>query len=290
MNYFPFHLGDYAAATLHLSLLEDAVLCRMLRRYYLDEQPLPADVAEVARRVGARNADELQAVDLVLREFFTLTPEGWRQARADREIAAYRAAAERGRAGAKARWEQADLVSEADLSTTTAGNANQEPTTKNQKPAAARRVDKSKKAKPTPATAEAARTVCELLQVMGMTDAQPDDELLHELLAAGVPTQEFVAAALRSGHADHPFRYALKAVQGRFDAQQRPGNPAQYDLLTLYGHTVLPAVANDHVRTQEYLSRLSLTDDQRATAQAAARRIREDLLLGTKKKESAHAC
>jgi uncharacterized protein YdaU (DUF1376 family) len=289
MNYFPFHLGDYAAATLHLSLLEDAVLCRMLRRYYLDEQPLPADVAEVARRVGARNADELRAVDLVLREFFTLTPEGWRQSRADREIAAYRAAAERGRAGAKARWEQTDLVG--DLSTAPASNANQEPGTKNQKPAAARRVDKSKKTKATPATAEAARTVCELLQAVGLADTQPDDELLHELLTAGVPNEEFVACALRSGHADHPFRYALKAVKGRLDAQQRPADQRQYDLLTLYGHTVVEAGANDHARTQEYLSRLSLTDDQRAATVAEARRIREELSLGTssKKKESEHA-
>ncbi|MDZ5456972.1 YdaU family protein [Azohydromonas lata] len=280
MNYFPFHLGDYAAATLHLSLIEDALLCRMLRRYYLDEKPLPADVAEVARRVGARNADELQAVDLVLREFFTLTPDGWRQARADREIAAYRAAAERGRAGAKARWEQSELLD--DLSTGVPGNANQEPGTKNQKPAAARRVDKAKKAKATPAMAEAAGAVCEVLRAVGLNDADPQEPLLHELLASGVTAQDLVAVAVRAGHADHPFRYTLKAAKGRISSQPEG---RECDLLTLYGHTVIDAGAADHARTQDYLSRLLLSDDQRAKAQAEARRIREELSLGKKSKK-----
>lgn len=35
MNYFPFHVGDYAAHTAHLEPLEDLAYRRMLDAYYL---------------------------------------------------------------------------------------------------------------------------------------------------------------------------------------------------------------------------------------------------------------
>lgn len=90
MNYYEHHIGDYAAATAHLSLLEDAVYSRMLRRYYLQEGPLPSDSRQVARLVGARSQDELDAVEAVLSEFFDLQEDGWHQKRADEDIARYR--------------------------------------------------------------------------------------------------------------------------------------------------------------------------------------------------------
>lgn len=89
MHYFEHHIGDYSAATLHLSLIEDAVYSRMLRRYYLTEAPLPADWRQVARFVGARSDEEMEAVKAVLAEFFTLESDGYRQKRADAEIAAF---------------------------------------------------------------------------------------------------------------------------------------------------------------------------------------------------------
>ncbi|MGX9958553.1 YdaU family protein [Xanthomonas euvesicatoria] len=91
MNYFEHHIGDYAAATAHLSLLEDAVYSRLLRRYYLQEEPLPVEVRLVARLVGARAAEEVEAVQVVLEEFFTLQEDGWHNKRADEEIARYQA-------------------------------------------------------------------------------------------------------------------------------------------------------------------------------------------------------
>ena len=51
MRHFPHHIGDYAAATAHLSFMEDAAYHRLLRRYYQDEKPLPADLAAVQRLV-----------------------------------------------------------------------------------------------------------------------------------------------------------------------------------------------------------------------------------------------
>lgn len=89
MNYYEHHIGDYAAATSHLSLVEDAVYSRMLRRYYMQEAPLPSDWRQIARLVGARVDVDLEAVQAVLSEYFTLTDDGYRQKRADELIASF---------------------------------------------------------------------------------------------------------------------------------------------------------------------------------------------------------
>lgn len=97
MRHFAHNIGDYAAATAHLSFVEDAAYHRLLRRYYQDEKPLPAALTDCQRLVGARSKDEREAVRVVLEEFFTLQADGWHQARADREIEVYRAKAEAAR-------------------------------------------------------------------------------------------------------------------------------------------------------------------------------------------------
>lgn len=84
MNYYPFHVGDYTAHTAHLEPLEDLAYRRMLDAYYLREEPMPADPKDVARLIRMRgNLDE---VETVLREYFTLCEDGWRQGRCDAEI------------------------------------------------------------------------------------------------------------------------------------------------------------------------------------------------------------
>lgn len=70
MKYYAHNIGDYAAATAHLSILEDGLYRRMLDWYYLDEQPLPADKRAIYKRIRASSAEERQAVDDVLAEFF----------------------------------------------------------------------------------------------------------------------------------------------------------------------------------------------------------------------------
>lgn len=92
MNYYEHHIGDYAAATAHLSLVEDAIYSRLLRRYYLEESPLPSDEAACARLAGARTQDERDAAAAVLAEFFPVSDvDGLRHnKRADAEISAYR--------------------------------------------------------------------------------------------------------------------------------------------------------------------------------------------------------
>ncbi len=86
MNYYKRHIGDYAAATRHLSLLEHGVYCMLLDVYYTSERALPADVKAVQRLVGAKSRDEREAVETVLREFFEQHADGWHKTRCDEEI------------------------------------------------------------------------------------------------------------------------------------------------------------------------------------------------------------
>jgi len=69
LNYYPFHVGDYAAHTAHLEPMEDLAYRRMLDLYYLRECALPQEPAEVARLIRMRS--NVAEVEAVLREFFT---------------------------------------------------------------------------------------------------------------------------------------------------------------------------------------------------------------------------
>jgi len=101
MNYYQHHIGDYAADTAYLTLIEDAIYTRLLRVYYRDEAPLPADVAYIARLIGLRTRKEKEALEYVLPQFFALQDDGWHNQRADEEIAAYHDKAETARENGK---------------------------------------------------------------------------------------------------------------------------------------------------------------------------------------------
>ena len=85
MHYFQFNIGDYIKNTIHLSLLEDLAYRRLLDHYYDSEKPIPNDIPLVSRKMRL----ESEVIQSVLNEFFTLTPEGYRNHRADLEIASY---------------------------------------------------------------------------------------------------------------------------------------------------------------------------------------------------------
>ena len=86
MNYYKRHIGDYAAATRHLSMVEHGAYALLLDIYYASESPIPSDLKAAARKVGARTKDEIAAVETVLNEFFALKDDGWHQSRCDEEI------------------------------------------------------------------------------------------------------------------------------------------------------------------------------------------------------------
>jgi len=84
MNYYPFHIGDYASHTMHLEPLEDLAYRRMLDVYYTRDGALPTDVADVARLIRMRSNIDL--VKTILEEFFEPVPAGWRHARCEIEL------------------------------------------------------------------------------------------------------------------------------------------------------------------------------------------------------------
>jgi uncharacterized protein YdaU (DUF1376 family) len=113
MNYYPFHLGDYAAHTAHLDPLEDIAYRRLLDAYYLSEAPLQGRPEQLARLIRMR--EHADVVAQVLVEFFEQEDAGpadspipvWRHDRCDVEIEKYRSMLEGGRKGAAIRWAKA---------------------------------------------------------------------------------------------------------------------------------------------------------------------------------------
>lgn len=135
MNYYEHHIGDYAQATAHLTFVEDAAYSRLIRKYYAEEKPLPADISTIQRLVGARNYAEKSAVKTVLEEFFFLDADGWHNKRADAEIAKYRLKSNKAAASARARWDKAQCETDANaMRTHTERNAHQTPDTIHQTP------------------------------------------------------------------------------------------------------------------------------------------------------------
>jgi uncharacterized protein YdaU (DUF1376 family) len=141
MNYYEHHIGDFAQATAHLSFVEDAAYSRLIRKYYAEEKPLPADTKAVQRLVGARSREEKEAVATILNEFFVLAADGWHNKRCDSEIVRYQDKQAKAKRSAAARWhkpaEGSDGIASAApgaMRTHSDGNAHQAPDTTPQTP------------------------------------------------------------------------------------------------------------------------------------------------------------
>lgn len=102
VRFYPFNIGDYAAATRHLSLLEDLAYRRILDAIYLDEKFPAGTPEEVARKIGMR--DHAAEVRNVLTEFFRQDEGCWVNSRCREEIDRYQSQVNGGRRGAAARW------------------------------------------------------------------------------------------------------------------------------------------------------------------------------------------
>lgn len=83
MNFYQHHLGDYAAATGHLSALEHGIYRLLLDWYYANERPIPDAMAHRYARADRKD------VEPILAEFFTRDGDVWRHGRVEREIAEY---------------------------------------------------------------------------------------------------------------------------------------------------------------------------------------------------------
>lgn len=106
MNYYEHHLGDWAAATGHLSWDEDMAYTRLLRAYYHHERAIPE--GQQYRLAKASTPGQRKAVDQVLAEFFELRDGLHHQKRADTEVERYQDKQRKAKASANARWSQSE--------------------------------------------------------------------------------------------------------------------------------------------------------------------------------------
>lgn len=77
MYYYQHHIGDFNRDTRHLTRIERSIYRDLIELYYETETQLSHDIAFICRRVLAKSNEEATAVEQVLNEFFTKTPDGW---------------------------------------------------------------------------------------------------------------------------------------------------------------------------------------------------------------------
>lgn len=131
MNFYQFHIGDYIKQTVHLTPMEDICYRRLIDMYYETEQPIPTETDRVSRRLRL----DTELVDSVLKEFFTLTENGWENARCNKEIDVYHVKADTARSNGMLGGRPKKTQSVSDRNPTESGSkANQEPRTNNQEP------------------------------------------------------------------------------------------------------------------------------------------------------------
>lgn len=129
MHYYQFNIGDYRAATAHLSNEEDLAYRRLLDMYYDTEQKIPLDTQWVSRRLRV----DAHVVRDVLNDMFVKHEDGWYHARCDDVIQQYHAMAEKNRANGRLGGRKKNPVGSESQPIAKATN-NQEPETNNHKP------------------------------------------------------------------------------------------------------------------------------------------------------------
>ena len=131
MNYYEHHLGDYMRDASYLSMVEEGAYRRLLDAYYIAEKPLPTDVLQCIKISRAAKKSEQDAVKYVLGKFFEKRPDGYHQARADKEIARFLEKRSKAKASADARWTHTERNADA-MRSHSERNAHQSPVTSHQ--------------------------------------------------------------------------------------------------------------------------------------------------------------
>jgi uncharacterized protein YdaU (DUF1376 family) len=100
MHYYKFNIADWALHTAHLQPEEEGIYLRLLNHYYDTEEPIEEEKTHwVCRRL--RLGNHVEAVGLILEEFFTLVDGFWHHKRCEMEITAYQEQVEKNRENAK---------------------------------------------------------------------------------------------------------------------------------------------------------------------------------------------
>lgn len=212
MYYYQHHIGDYRRDTSHLSLLEHGVYRQLLDLYYISEKPIT--YANALRLVCARTADEVQAVEQILSEFFTLEDGLYFHKRCEDEIVKFHEKSDKAKASAKARWNKnKDLQNANALQTDSEGNANHKPQTINQEPLTINQKPNTKTSAENIKEPTIAASVCLAVKKFGVVDVNPSNPKLLKLIESGASVEEFANAAELSQV--KKFAYIIGVVAGQ---------------------------------------------------------------------------
>jgi uncharacterized protein YdaU (DUF1376 family) len=129
MHYYQFNIGDYRAATAHLSNEEDLAYRRLLDMYYDTEQKIPLDTQWVARRIRM----EAVVIKDVLNDMFVKQEDGWFHQRCADVIEQYHAMAEKNRVNGRLGGRKKNPVA-SDSQPIAKATINDKPITINHKP------------------------------------------------------------------------------------------------------------------------------------------------------------
>jgi len=136
MNYFEYHLGDYAKDAGHLTMLRDGAYLRLMAAYYSREKPLPLDLKQCFELTRCTSKSDREAIEYVIQNFFSKEEDGYHQKRCDEEIARVHGKSETGRSNANARWSHMRNGSNGNATASVShpfGNALQDPGSSNHK-------------------------------------------------------------------------------------------------------------------------------------------------------------
>lgn len=122
MHYYQFNIGDYMRDTAHLDDMEDLAYRRMLDLYYLKESPLPKSIQEIAKLIRMRT--HCESIANVLREYFTLTDDGYLNEKANANLAEIYEKSEKAKRSAEKRWSNQKVKNANALQSDSERNAN----------------------------------------------------------------------------------------------------------------------------------------------------------------------
>jgi len=131
LHYYQFNIGDYRRDAQHLGLLEHGIYRQLIDTYYLNGGPLKSDHDQLMRTHCVRTAEEKQAYENVIKDFFEQDGGLLIHRGCEKVIAAFRKKSKSAADSANARWSQSHANA---LQTQSEGNANHKPRTINQEP------------------------------------------------------------------------------------------------------------------------------------------------------------
>lgn len=225
MNFYKHYIGDFQRDTNHLSLTERGAYRALLDHLYATEKPLPKNVQDLYRLVGAMDAREKAAVRRVIHEFWRLTDEGYINDRALKEIEKAEHQRQVNRAIAVAReGRRKEHDSCSDRGTN--HQPNQTPDTRHQTKTRVLNTHTEQRTSPAVQSAEppsvcvghqtAAGAACSALRNAGIADTNPSHPTLLALVEAGATAEEFSDAAVECrAKGKATFAYVLGVVRRR---------------------------------------------------------------------------